>query len=1042
MARKWLKGLAVVLAVILFLITALILFLHTSWGKSIVRNKVEKYLANKLQTTLSFGAIDYRLPNWIRLKDVLILDRNNDTLLSGGNIYVRINMLKLLSQDVQIGGLEFERIVAHLRREAGDSTFNYQFISEAFTTDSEEADTTTSRSEPIRLSVHHLLLNDIRFTYNDKNEKQYFSAAIGHLYCSPHQLNLEKNIFDIDDLVTKGCYVAIIDSTIKNDKPFAKETTVINGNSTSQDRPAISLALKKLGLRDIHLSYKKPSDKLDLGLTLDTMQVDDALLDLATRTATTQNIFVSNTSIIAFVSTGAVRSGQQKAVTSVEPVNNWKIGIGKIALDNNSVVYHNTARPVKKGFDYNHLEAKQVNFFASQNKTDETGFNADVDSCSLMVNDQLHLKGLKTRISYANSLLLIKDLAFAINQSHLTTSGELAWELKPRSHNENFRCRIDNSVISYADVLSFEPLLSKTLPISFPSSGKVTVSGDLVGSLQNLTVKDLKVYTGNKDFQFTGNATIRNHSGKDNLNYTASVKELRIRKQLLSADLLRRLEKENVQLPDALLLTGQLKGTTTTMDADLKLSSDFGQMDIKGEVSNITDIDRLKYDFVLDARDFATGRWISRDSVLGPVTGKIGVKGNGIHPNKMAALYNLQLTSFMMNTYTYSNIDLSGELDASAFTAKGQINDPNLNLEIDINGKLSDEYPDVAGQIAITKADLRALRLSTDSLALSSLISIDARNEGTGRIVATIVADRNILYINGEKIVVDSLSLTGCSGRDSSFVIIESPFLNAGLNTNYSLTQLPDEINRLRTRVYPKSTQENIIDGRHWTAVKATLEHHALLTTLIPGLKLLQPLTITGKFDAGKKDSFLIFKATTPAIGYNKLNIDQLLVSAEGIDSTTTLKVTAGYIRSGSDSLMQPFVSARLQHDLVTFTANVKDSKGEEFYSAKASARFTKDSTVIRLSDPITFNRNKWTVSADNRVVMVNHGYLVNNLSLAKKRVLGIYAKRRPMNPGARNFGINSDTSPPNRQLLFCCSESFTATSKEPVALSDRISAP
>src|SRR4026208_1890029 len=125
MARKWFKWIGVSLAVILFPITALILFLHTSWGKSIVRNKVEKYLAKKLQTTLSFGAIDYRLPNWIRLKDVLILDRKQDTLLSGGNIYVRINMLKLLSQDVQIGGLEFERIVVHLCREADDSTFNY-----------------------------------------------------------------------------------------------------------------------------------------------------------------------------------------------------------------------------------------------------------------------------------------------------------------------------------------------------------------------------------------------------------------------------------------------------------------------------------------------------------------------------------------------------------------------------------------------------------------------------------------------------------------------------------------------------------------------------------------------------------------------------------------------------------------------------------------------------------------------------------------------------------------------------------------------------
>ena len=137
MARKWFKRVGIFLAVILFLITALILFLHTSWGKSIVRNKVESYLGNKLQTTLSIGDIDYRLPNWIRLKKILVLDQRNDTLLSGGDIYARINMLKLLSQDVEIGGLEFEKIIVHLSREAGDSAFNFQFIADAFYTGDE-----------------------------------------------------------------------------------------------------------------------------------------------------------------------------------------------------------------------------------------------------------------------------------------------------------------------------------------------------------------------------------------------------------------------------------------------------------------------------------------------------------------------------------------------------------------------------------------------------------------------------------------------------------------------------------------------------------------------------------------------------------------------------------------------------------------------------------------------------------------------------------------------------------------------------------------
>jgi uncharacterized protein involved in outer membrane biogenesis len=261
MARKWLKRLAVFLAVILFLITALILFLHTTWGKSIVRNKVEKYLANKLQTTLSFGAIDYRLPNWIRLKEVLILDRKHDTLLSGGNIYVRINMLKLLSQDVQIGGLELEGIVVHLRREANDSTFNYQFITEAFTTDNQETATTTSRSEPIRLSVHHLLLNDIQFTYSDKNAKQYFSASLGHLYCSPKQLNLGKNIFDIDDLITNRCSVTIIDSAAIINKPLHEKKSGCYLQTGRTERAQCFTGVKNPGIKGHQFFLQKTFGK-------------------------------------------------------------------------------------------------------------------------------------------------------------------------------------------------------------------------------------------------------------------------------------------------------------------------------------------------------------------------------------------------------------------------------------------------------------------------------------------------------------------------------------------------------------------------------------------------------------------------------------------------------------------------------------------------------------------------------------------------------------------------------------------------------------
>src|SRR5678810_1180049 len=108
--HKWVKRFLIFLASVVCLVLAFVIFLHTSWGRSVVRNKVEKYLRNKLQTTVSIGKIDYRLPNWIHLKNVIILDQRNDTLLRGGSLYVKLNMLKLLSQNVEIDGIELEQI--------------------------------------------------------------------------------------------------------------------------------------------------------------------------------------------------------------------------------------------------------------------------------------------------------------------------------------------------------------------------------------------------------------------------------------------------------------------------------------------------------------------------------------------------------------------------------------------------------------------------------------------------------------------------------------------------------------------------------------------------------------------------------------------------------------------------------------------------------------------------------------------------------------------------------------------------------------------
>ena len=260
------------------------------------------------------------------------------------------------------------------------------------------------------------------------------------------------------------------------------------------------------------------------------------------------------------------------------------------------------------------------------------------------------------------------------------------------------------------------------------------------------------------------------------------------------------------------------------------------------------------------------------------------------------------------------------------------------------------------------------------------------------------IASNSILFLKGKEIILDSLSLSANSGEDSTHLILNSSFLKAGLTANHSLSQLPVGIEQLLYRVYPGQKPENRYEGNHWMSLNVSIDQHDLLSTLIPDLKLLQPLTITGEFDVSKKDSFLFFKATTPAFSYNKLNVDQLLIEAENIDSATRFTVAADKIRSGSDTLMQPSVSGRLKDDLVTFSARVDDSDGDEYYAAKASVQIAEDSTVVRLLDNLTINHNKWTVPTDNRVVMIKDGFIINNLSLASRGQSISISQRRSTN--------------------------------------------
>ena len=979
--RKWIKRVAVFLAVIVLLIAAVILFLHTPWGRSIVKNEVRKYLVNQLKTPVQIGNIDYRLPSWIQVENLLILDKEKDTLLYGGNILVRMKMLKLLNSSIDVNTIQLDSIFINISRESLDSDFNFQFIIDAFAgsgSDTASETDTASSSTPLKLKVDQVSLNQIQFKFQDKKEKQYYSAQLGRFYCKTNQLNLDKNAFDVNEILSADFDISMIDST----------KTVINPTGPNENSPyeppSLIVALGKLGIRNFKFAYQKPLDQFDLSVFLDTMQLDRSSIDMKGQVLKANKFLLhdSKISLSTWIKETKPTNEKELVQQSAEAAK-LKASLDFIDLQNNSVTYHNKAVKPAEGFDYNHIEVQRLNFAASKNNLNANGFNAQIDSCSLLANKKFNLKGFRTNASYTDSILLIRDLEIGFNQSNLITRGDLAWQLKSpkKASKEKFNCRIQTSSIAFADILLFQPALKQSLPINLSEPDKIIFSGNLRGSLNDFTLDRLKIRS--RQLQFQGNTKFDLNSKSEN--YFVTIDQLEIQKKILSPSFQDELTKQHISLPDHISASGKVNGTFDKVAADLKLNSDYGEIKILGDVANFKQAENLDYNLIVNLNEMETGKWIGMDSVLGKITGQMTVKGAGIDPKKMNGAGGFKINSVLINGYNYTNVDIDGTLSEANFNVKGNINDSNLSLILDLSGNLSSEYPSIKGSIDIEKADFNQLGFTKDTIVLSTNLRIDAPLTNLDSLQANLFADSSTLVINGETIISDSVWLIAKSSPDSSSLNLHSRLADVNLSTNYSFSIIADEVQNIFKRINPlNDSMKYEFNDRH-TAFNATVNQHEILTIFIPGLNLDESLAIHGQYDGGKKDSFLLFGANVSGLNYNEIKIDNLNILANNKGEAIQLSVKANAVHSTGDTLYKPSIDAHWENQLITVSSQIQDKNGESAYAIKGSAQLENEATTIKLLDDLTIDHQKWEVPRDNMVSIRKGGYIFQNFSIVHK---------------------------------------------------------
>lgn len=126
--------------------------------------QITAYLEKKIETPVRIGYVSLDLPKLLVLENVYFEDQSADTLLAGEQLKVDINLLRLLNSTVEINRVDLVGITAKINRRLPDSTFNFDYIVNAFTNPNKPQDTTAA----MQIDVDRVNLERIRLVYHDE----------------------------------------------------------------------------------------------------------------------------------------------------------------------------------------------------------------------------------------------------------------------------------------------------------------------------------------------------------------------------------------------------------------------------------------------------------------------------------------------------------------------------------------------------------------------------------------------------------------------------------------------------------------------------------------------------------------------------------------------------------------------------------------------------------------------------------------------------------------------------------------------------------
>jgi hypothetical protein len=972
--KKAFKIVLYIVGGLLLLVLLVAGWLMTPSGKGFVRDKAVTFLRNKLKTEVYVGSLDYRLPKMVELKDVLLKDQRNDTLLAVGTLRVEMAMLKLLSNKVEVNKIELSGGVVDIYRIAPDTNFNFTYITKAFAAppDPNAQDAPTDSSGQLQLDVNELALNNIRVTFDDYTAGNRFAINVDTLYAGINKVDPYNMDFGLNKL-----YANNVTSTFVVDTSYLEEMVDIDSVAVMP-----KIAAGELDLNNISFSFTDIYDDFHFSTSIKRLVGHPKTIDLNNEYIAVNDLLLEQSRVKVLMGSNNRSVTTYVADTSAAP--KWRIIANSIKLNGVDVAYDDQNKPVQSaGINYSHLNIQNLVLDAKEVWYTTDTIAATINHLSATERSGLNLQKLSTTFAYYPQGLYLRNLYVQTDKTLLRDFAELKYPsveaFTKAPQQVEMKVNIDRSVVGIKDILLFAPQLRNQPLFRKFGNDRLNLSASVTGRMNALRIAKLQA-SGLGNTVVDLNGRVNGLPDANKLNYDLNIRRVSSNKALI-ASLLPATVLRQINPPNTFTISGKLAGNTTTYNTDLLAATSDGNAKIKGTLS-MARKGGEKYDMAIRMDKLNIGKIIRKDSLLGRITANVTVKGQGFNPKYMNAMLKGDIVSAGFMGYNYNSIHFNGNIANQQADLDLVSNDPNLAITLDGHASFKNKYPAIVAKLVIDSSDLQALKLSKDEMRIRGVIDANIEELNPDYPRGSVVLNRPTIVYKGERYYLDSMYVTSQPNADSgNYIVINTDAVQAVISGHTPLSQIGNIVQSHIERHYAtgKVSIPKSVPANYDLAVKATIVDRPLLHVLLPGLQSMDTL----KLQAGLTPGTMFLDANTPRVVYNDMYLYNANARVRGADSALTFGVTLDRFTQNNLEFWYSSINGNVQRQTINARAVIADSSRNERFSLGAAYRLTNDSQYVSVQTPLRLNYKDWAVSTPNAIMIGKDGLYVQNFRIS-----------------------------------------------------------